>query len=64
MPAILPLTNELLDEAAYQTLPIVMVAFGKYRSAAGSGHKGMLGVADILRKAFCFRRVWFFIIRF
>ena len=24
MAAILPLTNELLDEAAYQTLPIVM----------------------------------------
>ena len=34
MPAILLLTNELLDEAAYQTLPTVMVALGKYGSSA------------------------------
>ena len=32
MPAILLLTNELLDEAAYQTLPTVMVAFFKDNS--------------------------------
>ena len=31
MAAILPLTTELLDEAAYQTLPIVMVAFWRIR---------------------------------
>ena len=35
MPAILPLTNELLDEAAYQTLPIVMVAFAVPRQFKG-----------------------------